>query len=662
MRRLTASQGGSGGTDDGTQLPPAADTPWWSELRARHLLSREYERGELMAAFNFHKRQTRRWWYAGATLMAVAFFTVFFVVGASANVAPSTFQANDGNLIQEALPAGNTDWCNQTASQLAALTPANVCPTGSLAPNLTQASDLIKSTSDNAFGQGAKEDTPCPTVVFGSIPPQKSDLSRFYTAHEIVGGDTFLYLAWERSNILGNANMDFEFNQSKTLCSNEPVGNKVPVRTNGDLMVTYDFGGSGTPQLNLLFWLTVGGTNPTDSTKTNSNADCFSANSLPCWGDHTSLSGNSEGAVNSTNVTDPINPGAPRTLIGDSTGGTFGEASIDLSKVLPTVFGPHPTTCESFGSAYLKSRSSSSFTAEEKDFISPSTVSLNNCGSLLIYKTDGTNGLAGATFTAEKGTTTGGSTADSSNFVDEGNGYYCLDNMLVGQSTTVTETVAPTGYNVDPTPQVISVSSTDSCATRLAADPIVADNASTPFVDTPQVGAIVITKTGKDKSCTGLGTPTASCAAASSRYLSGAVFQLKSGSTVVGTSTATSTTGQYCIDNVAPGTTYTLHESTPPTGYSAGADQTGVTITGGTTCDGTGTSAPATATVDDNPLTTITVSTTPEVTGSTTSTVKCINSTSGGGTNTGETTAVATPHTTIDLVPGTYTCTVVIDP
>jgi uncharacterized surface anchored protein len=111
-----------------------------------------------------------------------------------------------------------------------------------------------------------------------------------------------------------------------------------------------------------------------------------------------------------------------------------------------------------------------------------------------------------------------------------------------------------------------------------------------------------------------------------------------------------STTGQICISGVTPGS-YTLHESTAPNGYAAGADQT-VSISGDTTCTGTGTSAPTTASVVDQPLTTITVSTTPEVSGSTTSTVKCAS----------ETTAVATPHTTGDLVPGTYTCTVVIDP
>jgi hypothetical protein len=38
-------------------------------------------------------------------------------------------------------------------------------------------------------------------VVSGSIPPQKSDLTRFYEASEFVGGPgggNFLYLGWER--------------------------------------------------------------------------------------------------------------------------------------------------------------------------------------------------------------------------------------------------------------------------------------------------------------------------------------------------------------------------------------------------------------------------------------------------------------------------------
>jgi hypothetical protein len=55
---------------------------------------------------------------------------------------------------------------------------------------------------------------------------------------------------------------------------------------------------------------------------------------------------------------------------------TFGEASIAFS----TLFGGN--TCGQFGSAYLKSRSSDSFTAALKDFVPPTQVSISNCAAL----------------------------------------------------------------------------------------------------------------------------------------------------------------------------------------------------------------------------------------------------------------------------------------
>ena len=59
---------------------------------------------------------------------------------------------------------------------------------------------------------------------------------------------------------------------------------------------------------------------------------------------------------------------------------TFGEAQIDLSAIFD------PNVCESFGSAYLKSRSSDSFTAALKDFVPPAAVNIANCGSLSVTK------------------------------------------------------------------------------------------------------------------------------------------------------------------------------------------------------------------------------------------------------------------------------------
>src|SRR5882724_6080418 len=67
-----------------------------------------------MTAFRFNQRRTRRWWYAGATLMAAALFAVFFVVGAGAVTGtPSGFESGDGNMVLNGAvtnPPTATDW------------------------------------------------------------------------------------------------------------------------------------------------------------------------------------------------------------------------------------------------------------------------------------------------------------------------------------------------------------------------------------------------------------------------------------------------------------------------------------------------------------------------------------------------------------------------
>jgi hypothetical protein len=261
----------------------------------------------------------------------------------------STFAGGDGNLLTNPTAFGTTDWQNVAGRN-----------TGI---------DLPSGGGDNSFGQGTKEDNSNVTVVTGSIPPQKSDLTRFYEASEFANGSNFLYLAWERTNNLGSANMDFEINQ-KTQPDLTTTGAKTLNRTAGDLLVTFDFtNGGGRPTLGLLTWVTTGST-----------SQCFSANSLPCWGNHVNLnSTNSIGAVNNLGaVTDPFvsntanNIGALR----------FGEAAINLTAagVFP------PGTCEAFGSAFLKSRSSASFPAEVKDFVAPVPVNISNCGTVNIIK------------------------------------------------------------------------------------------------------------------------------------------------------------------------------------------------------------------------------------------------------------------------------------
>src|SRR6516165_6065747 len=137
----------------------------------------------------------------------------------SGPLAGSTFAGGDGNLLTSPTTFGATDWQN--------------------VPGLNAGFDLPSGQGDNAFGQGTKEDNPNVTVVLGSIPNNKSDLTRFYEASEFskVNNHDFLYLAWERANSLGTANMDFEISQKTTLGFNAATTGPVTLnRTAGDLL------------------------------------------------------------------------------------------------------------------------------------------------------------------------------------------------------------------------------------------------------------------------------------------------------------------------------------------------------------------------------------------------------------------------------------------
>ena len=294
-------------------------------------------------------------------------------------VSGSSFDSADGNMTLTDVASFGTndndtlDWAN--------------------APNRVTGTDLVRSGDDESFGQGTKEDTAVPTVVDGSIPPNKSDLKNFYIAHEVVGGEAFLYLSWVRTNSLGSANMDFEFNKSDQLSAN----GETPVRTAGDMLVTFDFASGGNQvNLSLLRWLTTG---PSSSCEANG-----ATTAQGCWGNEVDLdaSGLADGAVNDGFTTpDSISGG---TIVSQG----FGEAGINLSDALNL----GPNDCDGFASAYLKSRSSDSFTAALKDFVPPQPVNISLCqpATVKVIKTDdGGNPLAGATFELyrDTGTTVG---------------------------------------------------------------------------------------------------------------------------------------------------------------------------------------------------------------------------------------------------------------
>jgi hypothetical protein len=83
--------------------------------------------------------------------------------------------------------------------------------------------------------------------------------------------------------------------------------------------------------------------------------------------------------VSNVDITDPLNNNAPVTA------GQFGEASINLDDIPNSNFTP--STCASFGSVLVKTRSSGSGgTSEIKDFILPPPIHVSNCGTVTIVK------------------------------------------------------------------------------------------------------------------------------------------------------------------------------------------------------------------------------------------------------------------------------------
>ncbi|MBM7829681.1 hypothetical protein JOE59_000386 [Agromyces cerinus] len=286
--------------------------------------------------------------------------------------------------------------------------------------------DLATGSGDDSFGQGSKEDTPVPSVVDGSIPPNKSDLKNFGTYLETVGSTKYLHMFWHRvQDPSGTTNMDFEFNQSPTISGN----NVTPVRTAGDLLIQYDLSQGGTnPVLFVSRWVTAG-----------AGSQCAASNAVPCWSTRTNLTsaGFATGSINTT----PIAAGAADGL-GSISARTFGEASVNFTALTGGL-----GSCVSFGSAYLKSRSSDSFSAAMKDFIAPAPTNISNCGSVTIRKQtlpDEDPNVTSFGFT--KSFTTSPVVPNTFNLTDDG--VKVIPGVLTGQVGTVSEDQPPTGWDL----------------------------------------------------------------------------------------------------------------------------------------------------------------------------------------------------------------------
>ena len=292
----------------------------------------------------------------------------------------------------------------------------------------TRQTDQPTGQQDDSFGQGTKEDTAVPSVVDGSIPNNKSDLLNFGVYLETNANGRFLNLFWHRvQEPTGTTNMDFEFNQSEEISANGVT----PVRTAGDVLIQYDLSQGGVnPVLFVSRWVDTG-----------AGSQCQASNSVPCWSTKVNLSaaGDATGSINTTPILAANSDG-----LGPISARTFGEAQLDFDALTGGGGG-----CSSFGSAYLKSRSSDSFTAALKDFIAPTDVDLDNCAVVTIRKETIPEEDPNTTdFPFTKTYTT--DPASPGTFTLQDDGVKSDDNVLFGNGYTVTETLAdlPDGWDL----------------------------------------------------------------------------------------------------------------------------------------------------------------------------------------------------------------------
>jgi hypothetical protein len=620
---------------------------------------------------------------------------------AFANLTGSSFNTDDGNLKVD--PGDTQDWAGVTEIR------KNDAPTGQ---------------NDNSFTQGTKEDTTEPAVSFGSIPPNKSDLLTFGVYQEETGSGKFLHMYWTRvQEPVGTTNMDFEFNQNTceedgTNCAANGV---TPLRLPGDLLITYELAKGGTvPSLFLLTWL--------DGSE---GLACDASNSFPCWGDRMDLTaaGGATGSINTVAIPEGESDG-----LGALSARTFGEASVDLDLVFD------PNSCVSFGSAYLKSRSSDSFTSALKDFIAPEPVNITNCGSVVIRKQTLPDEVSNTTMFGFS-TTVQTDPANSSTFNLADDGVETITNVLFGNGYTVVEDVVPTGWqfvSVDcsassgVTPSILGATVTfdiddpsdvlDCTYTNQALGTIVVekvtsdgsgsfdftsgtlpdasftltttsagsggkdsntysslsigtydvaetvpagwnltsatcDDGSSPasigldagetvtctFTNARETGAILITKTRKH-AADGSGD----------HPHEGVDFVITGGELdASGVTVTTDANGEACYDGLVLSSfvgDYTVTE-TVPTGYVTDKSDDTVTVSTEATC---GDGNEATVAFHNTPLTDLTVTVTSQVPGGTSSTIDCVLDSAPAGD--------AISLSLDDLEPGTYTCTIVIDP
>jgi hypothetical protein len=544
------------------------------------------------------RRKTLRW--VALAALAVGLFAA--IPGLSASLPLSNFEIDDpGGAVGANLKVDGPD--------PPALDWANV--------NQLQQQDQPTGQNDDSYSGGSKEDDPCPAAGTGSIPNNKSDLS-FFGGYKEAGPTAthpgFLHVFWSRvQDPSGTTNLDFEFNKLATDCDGAGPAKNV-TRSVGDILIQFDVDrGGAEAHLSRRDWTGTAWSAATPLTATQAI-----------------------GSINQVLI-----PAAEADGLGQLTPRTFGEASFDLSQAFD------PGTCESFGSAMLKSRSSDSFTSQLKDFIVPLNVNIHNCGQVIIRKQTDPDGET-QLFDFDKSFPTDPATANEFQLADGGVQDYG-PTVLFGSGLTVSEdltTLAPgwefvnadcSAGNVTPTSNTGGVVTFDIDAAT--------DVLDCTFNNRKQEGSIKVLK----QSIKG------------DAPLAGATFSV-TGPGGFSTTLTTGADGTDCVDGLDFGS-YLVTETAAPGGYAID-NPDAVPVTVGVNSECPAGDPVSTLVFDDTPLTDIAASANSQATGpgATNSNISCVDGNGDDVGNSPQGPAEDPAVAATGLEPGTYICTIVIDP
>lgn len=553
-------------------------------------------------------RLIRRAFAAFAGLMLIALWLPALLTSSAAagttlpTSTPLAFEDADGNMaVDGAVTSATTpeylDWASAY-----------------VAPTLANVADAPCSDGSDTIFSATKEDDTSTTVACQSSTP-KVDLQRIYGWHQAVGGDNFLYLAWEAPQQAGSNNnhIDFELNQdAQPALPNAVSGNKTWTldRQPGDLLFDFDIT-PATPTVLFSKWVTSGSCdNQQDSP--------------PCWAPKQSLGSAVQAAVGG-GFTDPVSHQAIAT-------GAFGEMGVNLNAAGLFTAG----TCTDFASFWAKGRSSGSGgTSEMKDFVAPNTLTVSNCGTIVTKKTTVPSGSSQSFAFNVTGGPTANQQHDSFSLVDGGS--HTTSDVRPSDAThtyTDSETL-PAGWTA----------TSGSCS----------NNSGT--YDNGTITGITVTA-GETVTCSFVNTKQAKLVVAKQTDPSSATDKFGfSGSSGVGTIPDLGNGESWTSGWLAPGT-YTVQEA-----QQSGWDLTGLTCSGDTSHPSSGSVATRTATYDLQPGETVTCTFTNTEQG--TLTVKKVSDPA-GGTGFSFTSAVPALTGTIDdggtltathMAAGTYTVT-----